>query len=348
MFDVETSPKTSASPLRFGVVGCGRVAPTHFDAIQSLGDKGTLVAVCDTDPEALARAVEQTGAEGYAQLDDMLQQADLDIVSICTYSGLHAEHGIAAAKAGKHVIVEKPMDVTLEKAQTLIDACEENGVQLFPIFQNRLNTTVQLAKEAIDKGRLGTIYALNATMIWKRAQDYYDSATWRGTRAMDGGAFMNQGIHFVDAMRYLGGEITEVSSTLATLDRDIECEDIGSALFRFENGALGNIFCTTLGRYDQEGSVMILGEKGQIKLGGGGLNKIDIWDFDEPDPDMDAKAADADYQSQSVYGFGHRAFYQQAMHSTTNPVGSPDSLPDSLGTLRILCDIYNSGHENTP
>jgi len=340
MFDVETSPKTSASPLRFGVVGCGRVAPTHFDAIQSLGDKGALVAVCDTDPEALARAVEQTGAEGYAQLDDMLQQSDLDIVSICTYSGLHAEHGIAAAKAGKHVIVEKPMDVTLEKAKALIEACEENGVQLFPIFQNRLNTTVQLAKEAIDKGRLGAIYALNATMIWKRAQDYYDSAAWRGTKAMDGGAFMNQGIHFVDAMRYLGGEITEVKSTLATLDRDIECEDIGSALFRFESGALGNIFCTTLGRYDQEGSLMILGEKGQIKLGGGCLNKIDIWDFDDPDPEMDAKATDADYQSQSVYGFGHAAFYRQAVLFASTLSAAQKPFQESMATLRVLLRIY--------
>ncbi len=333
---VENSPQYVSPPLRFGVVGCGRVAPTHFDAIQALGEKGSLVAVCDNDPNALARAVEKTGATGYASLREMLEQAELDIVSICTFSGLHAEHGIAAAKAGKHVVVEKPMDVSLKAAHRLIEACGENGVHLFPIFQNRFNTTVRLAKEAIEKGRLGKIYAVNGTMIWKRTQEYYDSADWRGTQAMDGGAFMNQGIHFVDAMRYLGGEITDVTSTLGTLDRDIGCEDIGSALFRFANGALGNIFCTTLGRYDQEGSLMILGEKGQIKLGGGCLNKIDIWDFDESDPAMDANATDADYQSQSVYGHGHQAFYNRIANNEAFTSGH-----DALETLRVLTEIYS-------
>jgi len=326
------------SPVRFGLVGCGRVAPTHFDAIEALGDTGKLVAVCDSDPTALADAVSRTGAEGYGKLEDMLARKDIDVVSVCTPSGLHAEHGIAAARAGKHVLVEKPIDVTLEKARALVDACEKAGVRLFPVFQNRLNTTVQLLKQAIDAGRFGKIYAINSTVIWKREQDYYDTAAWRGTRAMDGGAFMNQGIHFVDAMRYLGGEIVEVKSMLGTLARDIECEDTGSALFRFENGALGNIFVTMLGPSDQEGSLTVIGKNGTVRLGGPCMNTIDQWDFQEPDPAMDANAHDADYHTNSVYGVGHRAFYRQLADAATNRA-MPDG-EDGLSTLRLLIRIY--------
>ena len=326
-------------PLRFGLIGCGRVAPTHFDAIRALGERARLIAVCDTDPGALSAAVEQTGAEGYATLEDMLDRADIDIVSVCTPSGLHAEHGIAAARAGRHVVVEKPLDVTLEKARALIDTCAANRVRLYPILQNRLNPTVRLLKAAIDHGRFGEIYAINATMIWKRTQEYYDADAWRGTRAMDGGAFMNQGIHFVDLLRHLGGEILEVKSTLATLARDIECEDIGSALFRFKRGALGNLFVTTLGRGHQEGSLTVLGEHGQVKLGGACLNTIDLWDFDTPDPGMDAKARDADYITQSVYGFGHRAFYERIASNVGTDPANVHGGRDGMGSLALLLEI---------
>jgi len=329
-------------PVGFAIVGCGRVSPTHIDAITSLGDEGRLVAVCDTDPEALKAAVEKTGATGYANLEELLQDPEVNLVSICTPSGLHAEQSIAAAKAGKHVLVEKPMAMTLESAEELIQSCEEHGVQLFPVFQNRLNTTVQLLKAAVEQGRFGKIYAINSRMIWKRSQDYYDSAEWRGTKAMDGGCFMNQGIHFVDAMRFIGGEIIDVKSTLATLARDIESEDIGSALFRFESGALGNIFCTTLGRSDMEGSLEVLGETGYARLGGGCLNKITHWDFEKPNEDMDQKAADADYQSQSVYGYGHNTFYVKVVRYLEGGPSEPPDAPESRHTLTILLKITNT------
>lgn len=324
------------APLRIGLVGYGRVAPTHVEAIRAMETKGTLVAVCDCDAEALHRAIGETGARGTRDLGDFLQDTEIDVVSICTPSGLHAEQAIAAVNAGKHVIVEKPVDVCLEKARALVHAAEAAGVGVFSIFQNRLNPTMQLLKSAVDKGRFGRLLAINSSMIWKREQDYYDSAAWRGTRTMDGGAFMNQGIHFVDAMRFIGGDIVAVESMTGTLARGIECEDTGSALFRFANSALGNIFCTTAGFQDTEGSLTVIGERGQVKIGGMALNTIEQWDFDTPDDAQDTLAANADTFTASVYGNGHKRFYADVAESLCGSGILPT--PD-LGTLETVLRI---------
>ena len=330
----------NAKTLGFAVVGCGRVAPTHFEAIQNLGRAGKLVAVCDHDDAALAPATRRTGADGFDSLPEMLRRDDIDVVSVCTPSGCHAAHGILAAKAGKHVLVEKPMDVTLEAARELKQTCADQGVKLFVVKQNRLNSTLQLTKAALEAGRFGKLYAINANLIWSRPQDYYASASWRGTRAMDGGAFMNQDIHFVDAMRFLGGEIVEVQSMLATLARQIECEDIGSALFRFENGALGNVFVTMLGISDMEGSLTLIGERGLVKIGGVAMNTIETWQFEEPNPEQDALAKDANYHTASVYGNGHKAFYKQVATHLQGDGPLPAGGVEGLRSLEAILRIY--------
>jgi UDP-N-acetyl-2-amino-2-deoxyglucuronate dehydrogenase len=327
-------------PIHFALAGYGRVAPTHLDAIKHLGPEAQLLAICDPKPAALKQGVDASGAQGYPRLADMLRHPDIDIVSICTPSGLHAEHGILAARAGKHVLVEKPMDVSLEAAQSLIDECKTAGVELFCVFQNRLNTTLQLVKAAIDADRFGKIYAINSTVIWKRTQEYYDSDPWRGTQALDGGAFLNQGIHFIDAMRFLVGEVTEVKSMLGTLARDIESEDTGSALLRFENGALGNIFVTMLGQSDQEGSLTLLGEKGTVRIGGVALNSIESWEFEEPNEEQDALAKNVDYHTQSVYGFGHQAYYRQVADYLQHNGPRPTSGADGIQSLSVIRRIY--------
>lgn len=330
----------TTSPIPFALVGCGRVAPTHIQAIQALENRARLAAVCDSDPHALTRGVEATGAEGYADLREMLSRDDIEVVSVCTPSGLHAEIGVEAAKAKKHVLVEKPMDVRLEAARSLIDTCSQEGVNLYCVFQNRLNSTLQLLKAAIDSGRFGKLYAINSTVIWKRTQDYYDSAEWRGSRAMDGGAFMNQGIHFVDAMRFLFGEISEVKSILGTLNRKMESEDTGAALFRFENGALGSIFVTMLGQSDQEGSLTVLGEHGTVKIGGTAMNRIDQWDFECPDPEQDRLAHDADYATKSVYGFGHNAYYARVADHLRENGPMPTGGGEGIRSLETILRIY--------
>jgi len=333
-------PNTPDRPVSFALLGYGRVAPTHTDAIQELGPDAEIVAVCDNNPDALARGIDATGAQGFTSLGEMLQQAEIDVVSICTPSGYHAEHGILVARAGKHLLVEKPMDVSTKAAQSLIDGCAEEGVELFCVFQNRLNTTIQLLKAAIEAGRFGKIYAINSTVIWKRAQAYYDSDEWRGTKALDGGAYLNQGIHFVDAMRYLCGEIVEVQSMLGTLARSIESEDTGSALFRFKNGALGNIFVSMLGREDREGSITVLGEKGTVRIGGVALNQIDQWDFDDPSEAQDTLALNTDYHTKSVYGFGHQAYYRHVVDFLNDKGPKPTGGEDGLDSLGLIREIY--------
>jgi UDP-N-acetyl-2-amino-2-deoxyglucuronate dehydrogenase len=327
-------------PLRFGLLGYGRVAPTHVDAIRALGERAILSAVCDHDPQALACGVAATGATGFGRIEDMLTCSDIDVVSICTPSGLHPEHGIAAARAGKHVLVEKPMAVTVEAAEALIAACRDNGVKLFVVKQNRLNSTVQLVKTAMERGRFGTVYAINSVVIWHRGQDYYDSAAWRGTHAFDGGAFLNQGIHYVDAMRFLMGDVVEVKSMIGTLARRMESEDTGSALLRFKNGVLGNIFVTMLGRKDQEGSLTILAEKGTVRIGGVALNTIEQWEFDGPDPEQDALAHDATYHTASVYGNGHKAFYLQLADHMQHNGPMTTGGADGRRSLAVIRAIY--------
>lgn len=333
-------------PINIAILGYGRVAPTHREAILALAPHARLAAVCDTRPEALTRALndlpipQSPPPTPHSSLDTLLADPSIDLVSVCTPSGLHAQHGIACARAGKHVLVEKPIDVTLPAAEALVHACETAGVHLFPVYQNRLNTTIQLLKQAIDLGRFGKIHAINSTVIWHRDQAYYDSDPWRGTRAMDGGAFMNQGIHFLDAMHHLGGEITSVQSSLATLARSIECEDTGAAILRFKSGAIGTLFVTMLGIHDTEGSLTVIGEHGLVTIGGLALNTIERWEFTTPHPEQDALARDADYHTASVYGNGHKAFYRNAL-KTLQSGAPPKSAAPELESLNVLLRIYN-------
>ena len=330
------------SPVTFGLVGCGRVAPTHMGAIRALGKQGHLTAYCDTDPQVLSSFEGRTKARGYDRLDDLLQKADVDVVAVCTPSGLHADHAIQIAEAGKHVVVEKPMDVSLGAVDRMIAACQDHKVKLYPVFQNRFNPTLQLVKAALDKGRFGRLLAVNSTVIWKRTQRYYDQAAWRGTRAMDGGAFFNQGIHFVDAMRFLGGEVTEVQSMLGRQARDLECEDTGSALFRFENGAMGNIFVTMTGTQTAEGSITLIGETGMVKIGGEAMNHVDLWEFNEPDPDQDDLVEGTQVEIDSVYGSGHKAVYQHIVHDLTGVGSYPITAQDAAQSVRLLHAIQHA------
>jgi len=327
-------------PVRFGILGCGRVAHTHVEAISALGDAAEVVALCDNCSDKLDSFKPESEAKRFSDLKEMLAIPDLDVVSICTPSGMHADHAVLVAKAGKHVMVEKPMDVTVDAVDRMIAACEEAGVSLFPIFQNRFNPTVELVKEAIELGRFGQIFSVNSTVIWKRGQSYYDADSWRGTRAMDGGAYMNQGIHFVDMMRYLGGEIEEVVPMLGHQQRDIESEDCGSVLFRFENGALGNSFVTMLGASDVEGSVTIIGEKGMATLGGVAMNTIEAWEFDTPHPEQDEKAASPQTGIQSVYGNGHQAAYHKVVQHLREGQPYPITPTDAKKTVELIVRCY--------
>jgi UDP-N-acetyl-2-amino-2-deoxyglucuronate dehydrogenase len=196
---------TQERPYRIGLIGCGRISQYHFDAIEKV-EGLQVAAVCDVDESRARAAGQKLGVPWFTSAEKLVQQKDVDLVTVCSWSGLHPEHGILAANAGKHVIVEKPMALSMESAEALVNACDVAGVRLFVVKQNRLNPPIRLLKNAVDLGRFGRIFAANVTVRWQRPQEYYDAEKWRGTWKYDGGAIMNQASHYVDLVQWLVGQ----------------------------------------------------------------------------------------------------------------------------------------------
>lgn len=327
--------------FRVALVGCGRISRNHFDAIDKL--EGLEVsAVCDVVEERARQAGEAQGVPWFTSYETMLADAPADVVAICTPSGLHPQHGIMAARAGKHVVSEKPMAISLTAADELVAACDAAGVHLFVVKQNRLNTPVQLLKRAVDKGRFGRLYMANCTVRWTRPQEYYDQAPWRGTWEFDGGAFMNQASHYVDLVQWLVGPVESVMAKTATLARRIEAEDSGVALFKFRNGALGSMEVTML-TYPKnlEGSITLLGERGTAKIGGTAVNRVEHWSFADYDDD-DKLVEVASSNPPNVYGFGHEGYYRNVL-AVLRGLATPDT-DGRAGrkSLELIVGIYES------
>lgn len=327
--------------VRIALVGCGRIAANHFEAISRI-DGLDLVGVCDTIEARARAAADRWQVPAFTSLEQMLAKVPCDAVAIATPSGLHPQHGILAARAGKHVISEKPMAISLSAADELVRACDDAGVHLFVVQQNRLNATVQLLKHALDKGRFGRIYMANATVRWARPQEYYDQAPWRGTWEFDGGAIMNQASHYVDLIQWLVGPVESVMAKTATMARRIEAEDSGAAILKFRNGAIGVLEVTMLTfPKNYEGSITILGEKGTVKIGGTAVNRIEHWEFAEYDDD-DKLVEAANSNPPSVYGFGHEPYYRNVL-KVLRGEGVPDT--DGRGgrkSLELILGIYES------
>ena len=332
---------SAGQEFRIALVGCGRISRNHFEALARI-DGLALTAACDVNEERAREAGERWEVPWFTSYDEMLRQAGCDAVAICTPSGLHPEHGIAAARAGKHVISEKPMAITLSAADELVQACDGAGVHLFVVKQNRLNPPVQLVKRAIDRGRFGRIYMANCTVRWTRPQEYYDQAPWRGTWEFDGGAFMNQASHYVDLVQWLVGPVDTVMAKTATLARRIEAEDSGVALFRFRSGALGAMEVTML-TYPRnlEGSITILGEKGSVKIGGTAVNRVEQWLFSEYDDD-DKLVEGASTNPPTVYGFGHEAYYRNVLAVLRGEARADTDGRAGRKSLELILGIYES------
>ncbi|OIO58145.1 MAG: oxidoreductase [Candidatus Marinimicrobia bacterium CG1_02_48_14] len=328
--------------MRIGLVGCGRISKNHFDAIKQFPDDLELVAVCDVVPDRVQSAAKEHHATPYTDLSDMLKTEKLDVISICTPSGLHPQHGIMAAKAGCHVITEKPMGINLKDADAMIQACDDNKVELFVVKQNRLNATMQLLKKAITKGRFGQIYMVQSNVFWSRPQEYYDQAKWRGTWEFDGGAYMNQASHYVDALTWLVGNPEYVMAVTGTLARKIEAEDTGTAIIKFRNGVIGSMSVTMLAfPKNFEGSITILGEKGTVKVGGVAVNKIEKWEFHDYDDD-DRLVEEANYTPPNVYGFGHLGYYKNVVASLKGEAVAFTDGRSGRKSLELILAIYRS------
>jgi len=231
-------PTIKDRKIKIAVVGCGRISKNHFGSIEKHQDNMELIAICDNNRELLATYERELGVQGYTNLDDMLKKADADLVTICTPSGFHPEQVIQCAKAGKHVMTEKPMATRWRDAMDMVHACDQARRRLFVVKQNRRNATLQLLKKAVEEKRFGRIYMVQLNVFWTRPQAYYDQGTWRGTWELDGGAFMNQASHYVDLLEWLIGPIADIQAMTGTLARDIEVEDTGVMNVRWRNGAI--------------------------------------------------------------------------------------------------------------
>jgi len=298
--------------IRIGLLGCGRVAPYHLHAISKI-PKCELAAVCDIVEEKAKVIALKNNVRYYTRYEDMLLDRSIDLISVCTPHGLHAEHAIKAANSGKHVITEKPMAMNINDADLMIEACKRNNVRLFVIKQNRYNPPVIKAREALEKGRFGKLILLNTTVFWTRPQNYFDMDAWRGTKAMDGGVIMNQASHHIDLVQWFGGDVESVFAYGNTLTHSFEVEDTAVVSLKFKNGAMGVIQGTTSTfPKNLEGSLTILGEKGTVKIGGFAVNKLDHWDFEDFRSE-DEWIKEMHSEPPNEYGFGHLELYKDVI-----------------------------------
>lgn len=328
--------------VKLGLIGCGRISKNHLDAVSQIPE-AEFVAVCDCIPDKAQKVAAEYGiTKIYSDHHEMLKNEELDLVSICTPSGMHPQMGIDVANAKVNVLTEKPMAINIEAADRLIKACDDNHVKLFVVKQNRLNSTMQLLKRAIEKNRFGRIYMAQANVFWQRPQAYYDAEKWRGTWEFDGGAYMNQASHYVDAIYWLLGNVDSVSAFTATMARKIEAEDTGSAILQFRSGIIASINVTML-TYPKnfEGSITIIGEKGTVKVGGVAVNKIEKWEFDEYDDD-DRIAMDSNYVPPNVYGFGHNPYYRNVADVLLGKAEPSTDGRDGRKSVEIIQAIYRS------
>ena len=333
--------------IRIAVVGCGRISTNHLSAIKAHQNNFKLVAVCDSESTPLKLATEKYKVAGYLSLKEMLINEKLDVISICTPSGMHSDQTVDIAKAGIHVISEKPMATRWSDGLKMVKACDDANVRLFVVKQNRQNATLQLLKRAIQEKRFGRIFMVNINVFWTRPQAYYDQAKWRGTWELDGGAFMNQASHYIDLADWLIGPVDKVQAMMGTLDRDIEVEDTGVINIKWRSGAMGSINVTMLSYpKNYEGSITILGEKGTVRLGGLAVNEIQHWEFEDK-CDYDDKVTDANYETDSVYGFGHPLYYKNIVDVLRGDAEPETDGHEGLKSLEVMIAAYLAARDGS-
>lgn len=330
--------------IRFGLLGCGRIAKRHADLLGGAHIQGaTLAAVCDVFPERANEFAARYRVPACYDIAELLARADVDVISVLTPSGLHPSHAIAAARAGKHVVVEKPMALRLQDADDMIRACDEAGVKLFVVKQNRFNVPVVKAREALEAGRFGRLVLGTVRVRWCRDQAYYDQDAWRGTWAYDGGVLTNQASHHIDMLEWFFGDVMSVHARATTALVKVETEDTAVATLKFRNGALGIIEATTAVRpKDLEGSLSILGEKGTVEIAGFAVNQIRHWNFVDPLPTDKLVIEKFSVNPPNVYGFGHQAYYQHVVDCLLHQSAALVDGLQGRKSLELISALYES------
>ena len=327
-----------------GLVGCGVIGPWHATASENVAES-YLAAVCDCVEDKASKLADERGvAKVYTDYDEMLKDDEIDIVHICTPSGMHSDMAVAAAQAGKHILCEKPMDITLEKADAMIAAVDKAGVKMGIIFQRRTYKATQIARQAVQSGRLGKMVLGDCYQKYYRSPDYYLSGEWRGTWELDGGgALMNQGVHGIDAIRYIMGKPKSIYAKADHLVRDIEVEDTACAVVEWECGAFGVIQGTTSVTPGQGCRIELHGEKGTISLAD---KKFTTWKIEgeegDPPATEEGPAGDAANDPKAISASGH--IYQlndliQAIKQDSSPLCDGR---EGRGALEIILAIYES------
>ncbi len=332
---------TEKEILRFGIIGCGRISKIHTSVISELrGAK--LTAVCDIVEKRAQNYAEKFKCESYKDYRELIKSKCVDIVDICTPTYLHAEMAISAAESGKHIIVEKPMALSLDDATKMIKTAEKNKVRLFVVKQNRYNPPILKLKEAIDEGRFGKIFYGNVRVFWHRDQSYYDEHEWFRARGKGGGVLINQASHNIDMLVWLMGPVESVYAKMDIMTHKIETEDLGLAILKFKNGAWGTVEATTsVFPRNIEGSVSIFGENGSVIIGGIQMNEMQLWEF------KDFRTEDGVYSQHSttppnVYGFGHMKFIEDVLKALRGEKTSFLNLIDGKMSLEVILAMYES------
>ncbi|GAB4454024.1 MAG: Gfo/Idh/MocA family oxidoreductase [Armatimonadaceae bacterium] len=363
------------SRFRFAIVGCGVIHGTHVEAIKALPDDAELVAVCDEVPELAQKVAEKNEVAAFTDLEEMCKNAEFDVLCVCTPSGLHAKHGVIGAQHGKHIICEKPIDVSLAAADALIEACDKNGVKLVVISQHRYSRGMRLLKSYLDEGRLGTLVYAESVTKWFRSQEYYDSGGWRGTWELDGGgALMNQGVHYVDQLRWIMGPVKTISANMATRAHErIEVEDIVSATIEFQSGAVGTLLASTamypgyrqaLEVYGTGGTVIVENSKvrhAQFRYGDEEVRGInvkakspEIKDFEvqqteETKPEGTEDAASQGASDPASIGLGgHVAQFKDLIDAVRENRETFVNGPEARNALEVIIGVYQSARTGKP
>ena len=331
--------------LHFALLGCGRIAKKHSEILGTgKVNQAELSAVCDIVEERARALGEQYGVPWFTDMHAMMCECNnIDVVNVLTPSGSHAEHTIALAPYGKHIVVEKPMALTLRDADAMIEACDREGIKLFVVKQNRYNLPVMKTRQAFENGKFGKISMGTVRVRWTRTQEYYDQDAWRGTWQHDGGVFANQASHHIDLLEWFLGEPISVFAKSRTALVNIETEDTGVAVIAFANGAIGVVEATTATRpKDLEGSLSILGEKGTVEIGGFAVNEIRTWHFQDSSAIPPDELVKTNQYPPDVYGFGHIAYLENVVDCILNGKAALVDGMTGRKSLELIAAIYES------
>jgi UDP-N-acetyl-2-amino-2-deoxyglucuronate dehydrogenase len=323
--------------VKVAIIGCGRISGHHCRSIVET-EGAELIAVCDLEIEKANAYHQQFGAKAYDNYHRMLQEnPEVDTVAIITPSGMHYEHALdIISRYRKNIIVEKPTFMKPSQVKEVYAKAAQAGVQIFAVFQNRHNLAVQRVLQGLAKGELGKLRSAAVRVRWCRPQRYYDLAPWRGTFAMDGGCLTNQGIHHIDLLRLLGGEVSRVCSIHRTMGANIEVEDTATATLAFESGAIGALEVTTAARpIDYEASLSLVCENGLAQIGGIAVNELQVYT-----PDPAACSLNSEDFSGNVYGHGHVKIYEEIVACCRDGRTYPVSYDDTLATIQLLNAFY--------